>query len=134
MQEEGALGASPGLEQGREVAALAQLRDLQLDGAGTHVPAPRPVREAVAGGAGVTAKGQRLARADLLEQVEERRRRRGAACVTAAERQPTVLRARGGALKCGRIALEADRGAQLQRDRVAQAAQGARTVLALRAT
>ena len=41
--EQGALGAPPGLEQGGEVAALAQLRDLQLDAAGARVPAPRPV-------------------------------------------------------------------------------------------
>ena len=42
-REQGALGAPPGLEQGGEVAALAQLRDLQLDAAGARVPAPWPV-------------------------------------------------------------------------------------------
>ena len=41
--EQGPLGAPARLEQSREVAALAQLRDLQLDGAGACVPAPRPV-------------------------------------------------------------------------------------------
>ena len=51
--EQGALGAPARLEQGREVAALAQLRDLQLDAAGARVPAPRPV--AVAPGAALGA-------------------------------------------------------------------------------
>ena len=51
--EEGPLGAPPGLEQGGEVAALAQLRDLQLDAAGARVPAPRPV--AIAPGGAIRA-------------------------------------------------------------------------------
>ena len=41
--EQGPLRASARLEQSREVAALAQLRDMQLDGAGACVPAPWPV-------------------------------------------------------------------------------------------
>jgi len=41
------LGPLPGLQEARKVAALAQLRDLQLQLAGPGVPAPGPVAIAV---------------------------------------------------------------------------------------
>jgi hypothetical protein len=47
-REEGAFGASPGFEQAREVAAIPDPRDRQVDRADAGIPAPLPV--AVAAG------------------------------------------------------------------------------------